>query len=269
MRKTALLCIWAALLVLSCSTKEIGERPLFISDRFPNSDHGGLQITFAPRADVYNEGVVGEVFMDGVQLADDQSGFLQPLLTLEGGREDMGYLPAGRHHFEIEEVRLEARGPTFFSGDGEIAAGAITELYLFGRGDAVEGRFISLPAVVAPGTAHVNLINLIRAGQSLEVVSCMEGSPCVPVSAPLALGEAFAGDFPVDSMKSAVGGEPVVSNGAALGYRQVPSGAVPDPPVKPLSYNYWYDWGRLSPPTNIAVAAPYWMSPTGDVQGAF
>ena len=35
------------------------------------------------------------------------------------------------------------------------------------------------------------------------------------------------------------------SNGAALGYRQVPSGAVPDPPVQPLSYNYWYDWGRF------------------------
>ena len=73
----------------------------------------------------------------------------------------MGYLPAGRHHFEIKEVRLEARGPTFFAGDGEIAAGAITVLYLFGRGDAVEGRFISLPAVVAPGMPHVNLINLI------------------------------------------------------------------------------------------------------------
>ena len=67
----------------------------------------------------------------------------------------------------------------------------------------------------------------------------------MPVSAPLALGEDFAGDFPADSMKSAAGGEPVVSNGAALGYRQVPSGAVPDPPVQPLSYNNWYDWGAF------------------------
>ena len=84
MRKTALLCIWAALLVPSCSTKEIGERPVFIPDRSPSADHGGLQITFAPRANMYNEGVVGEVFMDGVQLADDQSVAVQATARLGG-----------------------------------------------------------------------------------------------------------------------------------------------------------------------------------------
>ena len=110
-----------------------------------------------------------------------------------GGTARIGYLPAGSHHFEI---RAAGGGPTGFAGDGEIAAGSRTELYLFRPAGAVQGRFVSYPAVVAAGTAHVVLINMIRSGQSIEAVSCVDPSNCVPLSPPLALGETFAADVP-------------------------------------------------------------------------
>ena len=274
MRKTLVIVVCATSLVPACSTKEISANPVFISDHIASADHGALMIAFAPRANTntYEGTIAAEVYMDGVQLASDQYELVpvQPLFVFEGGTSSMGYLPAGRHHFEIKEPRGDVGGATFFAIDVEIAAGIMTELYLFGPADAVRGIFVVYPALVAPGTVHVSLVNLVRTGQSLEVVSCMEGSPCTPLSAPLALGEAFAGDFPVDAAQSSPGpAGPVFSNGAALSYRQVPTGAVPDPPVQPLPQGTWPIWDGLSPPSRTLEAAPYWMSPAGDIQASF
>ena len=55
----------------------------------------------------------------------------------------------------------------------------------------------------------------------------MDGSHCAPLSSPIALGETFAGDVPLDANQDWSDGRYVLSNGAALGYRQVPTPAVP------------------------------------------
>ena len=143
----------------------------------------------------------------------------------------IGYLPAGTHHFEF---RAAGGGQTVFAGDGAIPAGLTTQLYLFGPAGGVQGRFISYPAVSVVGQAHVSLINLVRTGQSIEAVGCADATQCAPLAPPLALGETFAADFPMDATQDWPNGRFVVSSGLALGFRQVPTTAVSSPRVSPL-----------------------------------
>jgi hypothetical protein len=270
-------CIGAAMVGLSaCSTQEISPEPLLIPDTTPSADHGELTISFAPREVSFEEQQANaaahtttfHAFFDGKQLAWSSSvdGSLQALIVGEGGTSRIGYLPAGSHHFEI---RAADRGPTAFAGDGEIAAGSRTELYLFGPAGGVQGRFVSYPAVVAAGTAHVVLINMVRSGQRIEAVGCVDLSNCAPLSAPLALGEVFAADVPMDATQDWPTGRYILSDGAALGYRQVPTAAVPAPPVLPLP-NSLPDAMNGSPPSGaVLAAAPVYMSPAGDIQASF
>jgi hypothetical protein len=260
----------------ACSTQEISADPVLIPDLAPSADHGELTISFAPSEVSFEEQQANAAtpptgfytFLDGRQLvwSSDVDGSLQPFVVGEAGTALIGYLPAGSHHFEI---RAAGGGPTGFVGDGEIAAGSRTEVYLFRLAGAVQGRFVSYPAVVAAGTAHVVLINMIRSGQSIEAVSCVDASNCVPLSPPLALGETFAADVPMDATQNWPNGRFIVSNGAALGYRQVPTPAVSDPPVLPLpnTLSAAMDGPMLS--GAVLAAAPIYMSPTGNIQASF
>ena len=268
------LALSAAMLApAACSTQEISADPVVVPDDMPSADHGVLQIAVAPSESSFEEQQARaatntslfQVYFDGQQLAWSSNGAPRPVLVGEGGTTGIGYLPAGRHHFD---VRAGYRGPTAFAGDGEIAAGAMTELYLFGPAGALDGRFVSYPTVPA-GTAHVVLINLVRSGQSLEAVKCVDDtSHCTPVSAPLALGETFEGDFPIDATQDWPNGRFIVSNGGALGYRQVPTAAVPDPPVLPLSYGVEPVSGSMPPGATLG-AAPVYISARGDIQESF
>jgi hypothetical protein len=259
----------------ACSTQQISADPVLIPETTPSADHGALQIGVAPReatfeeqqADATNANAFFHVFLDGQQLvwSYEFEGSLQPFVVGEGGTAGIGYLPAGSHHFEI---RAPGRGSILFAGDGEIAAGSMTELYLFGPAGAVEGRFVSYPTVAAAGTAHVVLINLIRSGQSLEAVKCVDTSHCTPLSPPVALGDTFESDFPIDATQDWPNGRFIVSNGAALGYRQVPTAAVSDPPVLPLSYGVALVEGSPAAGATL-VAAPIYMSSRGDVEASF
>jgi hypothetical protein len=268
----------AAMLVpAACSTQQISADPVVIPETTPSEDNGALQIGFAPHEATFDEQQANaatqatpffHVFFDGQQLvwSSDFDGSLQPFVVGEAGSANIAYLPAGSHHFE---VRAPDGGSIVFGGDGAIAAGAMTELFLFGPAGAIEGRFISYPTVAAAGTAHVVLINLVRSGQRLEAVKCVgDTSHCTPLSSPLALGETFVGDFPLDATQDWPNGRFIVSNGAALGYRQVPTAAVSDPPVLPLSYGVAPVAGSM-PPGATLVAAPIYMSPRGDVQESF
>jgi hypothetical protein len=260
----------------ACSTHEISADPVLIPDLAPSADNGELMISFAPSEVSFEEQQANAAthttsfyaFLDGRQLAWSSGfdGSLQPFVVGEAGISLIGYLPAGSHHFEI---RAAGGGPTVFAGDGAIAAGSTTQLYLFGPAGAVQGRFVSYPAVAAAGTAHVVLINLIRSGQTLEPVKCVaDTSHCTPLSSPLALGETFEGDFPLDATQDWPNGRFIVSSGAALGYRQVPTAAVSDPPVLPLSYGV-APVGGATPAGATLVAAPIYMSPRGDIQASF
>jgi hypothetical protein len=275
--RVSFLALSAAMVVPgACSTQEISADPVVIPDDMPSVDHGVLRIAVAPSESSFEEQQATaatntnrfEVFLDGKQLAwwSEADGAPQPLVVYEGGTTGVGYLPAGSHQFGI---RRAYGGPTVFVGDGEIAAGAMTDLYLFGPDGALDGRFVSYPTFRAAGTAHVVLINVVRSGQSLEAVKCVDDtSHCTPVSAPLALGETFEGDFPIDATQDWPDGRFIVSNGGGLGYRQVPTAVVPDPPVLPFSYGV-LPVDRSTWPGPTLVAAPIYMSPRGDIQASF
>jgi hypothetical protein len=256
----------------ACSTQEIDPEPVQMLVGGPGWNSGALEIAFAPwESDFAAEQAdnsVGDnfhLFVDGAQVAGwSYTGSLEQIVVSEGALNAIGFLPAGAHHFEI---RAGFHGPTAFAGDGVLLPGAQTNLYLFGPPGGVEGRFVSLPYAVPAGTAHVSLINLIRTGQSLEVVACADISHCTPVSPPLAIGEAFAADVPLDGRQDWPTGQFAVSNGAAIGYRQVPTPAVPDPPLHPF-FGTLDLVGPLDPATLI-VSAPLYMSPEGNVQGTF
>jgi len=167
-------------------------------------------------------------------------------------------VPAGPHHFEIVETDS---GPTIFAGDGEIKADAMNRLYLFGDLDALQARFASYASVPAPAALHVDVINLVRGGTSIEVTTCSAPGDCSPVSAPLAFGAAFAGDFAGSSDATRFW----LASGATIGYRQVPTVALPDPPLQPMRFSVPFPVSTSSVvPANV-VAAPLYMSSDGNV----
>lgn len=267
-------CVVAAELSLSaCSTQEISAEPVIIPETTPSADNGALEVAFAPnqiafadqQANNSPDTTIYYVFLDGRQLAwrSVADGSLQPFIVYEGVTAGINYPAAGTHHFE---VRVAGGGRTIFAGDGEILAGSTTRLYLFGLAGTIEGRFVAYPSIAAEGTAHVSVINLVRTGQSIEVVSCTDLTHCTSLSPQLALGETFAADYPMDTAQDWPTGRFVVSNGAALGYRQVPTSLVPGPPVIPL---FGVPLLPALPTSATLMAAPVYMSPTGDVQSSF
>jgi len=272
LQRNAGLLVAAGLALSACYTQEISAEPVLLVDGVPRADYGTLQVSFAPRDATFQEQQANAAvrtasfypFVDGRQLAwAGVDGAPQPFEVLEGATVGIGSLPAGPHHFEI---RTAGKGPTVFAGEGEIAAASTTRFYLFGPAGAVEGRFVSFPDVVAAGTTHVSLINLLRTGQTLEVVGCSDGSHCAPLSAPLAVGDVFAADLRLDATQDWPNGRYVVSNGLGIGYRQVPNAAAPDPPVQPLPPDV-YGLGAVSPNSTL-TAAPIYMSPLGDTQAS-
>ncbi len=247
----------AGVLALSaCATEEIGP------GAGPPPAEGTLLIAFAPTDATFEErqarlalepiGTGYRVLMDGVQL-----GFAAPLTVTQGGESFISPIPAGLHHFEIVETDS---GPTLFAGDGEIEANAMNRLYLFGDLDDLQARFTSYASVPAPDTLHVDVINLVRGG-SIEVTTCSDPGDCSPVSAPLAFGEAFAADFAGRSDATRFW----LASGATIGFRQVPTAALPDPPIQPMRFSVPFPVSASSVvPANV-VAAPLYMSSEGNV----
>lgn len=261
-RRSSVFCIGVGVLALSaCATEEVGP------GAGPPPAEGTLLIAFAPAEATFEErqarlavepiGTRYQVLMDGVRL-----GFAAPLTVTQGGESVISPVPAGTHHFEIVEPD---GGPTIFAGDGEIKASGMNRLYLFGDLDDLQARFTSFAFVPAPDTVHVDVINLVRGGTTIEVATCSAPGNCSPVSAPLAFGAAFAGDFAGSSDATRFW----LASGATIGFRQVPTEALPDPPLQPMRLNVPFPVST-SPvvPANV-VAAPLYMSSDGNVQWSF
>jgi hypothetical protein len=251
-----------------CDTQEIAPEKVlvaasggpdagFLSVVFPQMDD-----TFAAeqaRAATQKSSKQYRVFMDGELLAyDGGSSGPYPFLVGEGGTSSIRYFAAGPHHFTI----AAAGGSPIFDADGDIAAGGTTTLFLFGTIDSLQGKFIDVANSPPAGMEHVTVVNLMRSGQQIEVVSCTNATTCVPVEGgPLAEGASFNDDVP------AVGAfgytSSVDGDGAGYRYRQVPTASVPNPPVIPLtsssgtpsSANFW--------------GAPVYMSDEGVPQIVF
>jgi hypothetical protein len=271
-RMTARMCRYHALFVGAavaalpgCGTQEISADPeqfYYISGQ-TSPDQGLLLIAFAPTAPTFEAQQSGagnttayHLAVDGkLAVWSDDDGNRWPQTMSEGGEFGAGFFAPDRYHFTI---RASNDDQTIFDGDHDIPPDSVTFLYLFGdRPDALQSRWMSVPQVPAAGIQHVGLINLVRAGQSIELVSCADaaGSACTSVSPPLARGESFADDFPLSPN--------------TIGFRQVPTDAVPAPPVQPLTR-----YLGTSPQNGMVeaasiVAAPIYMSPQGDIWSYF
>jgi hypothetical protein len=274
-RPVFLMLMGAALLAVpACSTQEIGPGPVTYVGNAAGPDNGELLVVFPSPSETYEEqqaraasgGYTASytLYLDGKQLVWEVDGRLQPALLGEGAQASAGFLPSGPHQFAIVGAK---GGPTVFVGDVEIVPGFLTRLYLFGRLRALEGRFVSHPAEPPPGMLHVSVINLVRDGRSVEVVSCGNADDCTSVSPALALGRHFGADFP------AADGQPyALADGRRIGWRQAPTAAVPSPPVQQLTWEMMETATRAFvppfPPATFAVA-PLYLSPQGDPLSTF
>jgi hypothetical protein len=276
-RRYRTLGIGAALLALpACSTQELSPRPLTIAGTEPSAESGHLTIVFPPPDATYEQWqarisgapsfTAYHVFMDGNQLAFGSVDDAQPLVIGEGSMADAGHLPAGTHQFE---VAVAGGGPTVFAGEGAFSPGSTTQLFIFGAHAPLQGRVVSYPAIPAPGMLHASVTSLVRSGQTVEVVSCLDGAACEPLSPPLALGQTFDADFPGGgSLETGYR----LASGATLGWRQVATDPGRTSPVQQLCARCAfenYDPGMpLTSPANL-TAAPVYVSADGQVLSSF
>jgi hypothetical protein len=227
----------------------------------PNT--GGMLVAFAPTDSTFAAEqarvmtapnlTTYDVLVDGeLAMLDDDAGRASPVTVMEGGTSQRGYLSAGPHHFTIGPPG----GPSVFDGDGEVPGGGTVHLFLLGPLQGLQGRFVSTPDMPAAGNEHVTVVNLMRSGQAIEVVSCTEVT-CTPISDALALGDDF--DTEVPAVLSEDPTSSLTDEGTGVGYRLVPSASVPAPPVLPL----------FADPPAIFVAAPVYMSDQGQLQVGF
>jgi hypothetical protein len=242
-----------------------------------NDEQGAFVIAFAStdpdyatsqlrlRADP--NGIAYPTYVDGKELVYEGSD-APSIVIFEGSEMPVGFLTAGTHHVVIGNIAAP-----IFESDAQFAAGTVTHLYLYGPAAGLLGTFISDPITPAAGTERVSAINLVLAGQQIELVSCTNASTCTPVSMPLALGQSFTADLPADAGATAgsAGGQYSLTDaGVGIGYRQVATAAVPSPPVLPLfrGVNFASYTSSANRPAYF-VAAPIFMAADGQVQASF
>lgn len=255
-----------------CGTEDINPDHVVKALTEPSPDTGGLVIMFPPSEDTYQQQQASaatnlnptpyHVFLDDQLLAiDDGRGGLDAIVLSRGAASGIGYVPVGAHHVRIQP----ADGPAIFEGDGTVAAGDTTELFLHGPLTGLQGRFVVVPDDAPPGQEHVTVANLMGSGQTIEVVSCASGTACAAISPALALGDVFDADLPDSS--AANHAQSLSDDGTGVGYRLVPSASLPNPPVLPL--HVWSFGTRRSPPPAVFLTAPVYMSEQGQPQIVF
>ena len=197
-------------------------------------------------------------------VSDSGGGNLTPFTVGEGGAASIGYLEAGTHHFAI----AASGSAPIFEVNGQITGAATTTLFLYGALNALQGRFATLRDAVTAGAEHDVVVNLMRSGQSIEVVSCTDGT-CTPVSPALALGDVFDAEFPSpDAAGSTYSLNSLTDTGTGIGYRLVPSTTAPAPPVLPLYLAFTLGVSTVPQAPNF-VGAPVFISDQGDPQILF
>jgi hypothetical protein len=263
----------------SCSTEEIGPDELAVT-AIRTDGQGFLLVVLAPDADTYEQDqarIVQEgpsfvqygIQLDGRRLIDDNGGMPWPLSAGEGNETGCGYLPAGTHHFALI---APSDGHAVFAGDYELLSGRVNHLYVFGHLAALQGAFTSYPYAPSPGTQHLALTNLLRTGQTLEVVSCSGGDPetCAAISPPVGYGQSFATE--VAGADVTADGVSLETPGPGLGYRQVATPGVPTPPANHFDLAIDPpDQTETIPGTYPAnyVSAPIFMSADGSIEESF
>jgi hypothetical protein len=267
-----LLISLAALTLPACGTEELRADHVVVTYMPTDPTAGGLLVALAPSAATYDQLQADSranktdawyhLLIDGKELVFDEAGSFRAVVVARGGTFGGGFHAAGAHHFAF----VAPGGSTAVETDGVIATGAVNRLYLFGRADELQTRFISYPIAPPPGDQHIHAINLVREGGTrIEIVDCVDATTCTPVSPPLALGDTFDADLPIRATSDG-GSSSLSAGGAGYGYRQVPTAALPTPPVLSL-------WGAESPVTTepgvpaVWLAAPIYMASDGTFLG--
>jgi hypothetical protein len=275
MRCHPVYAIAAALLALpACATRDIypnpfsgpigpidtkkGEMEIFLGPPFAMVEEAGNAPWTMPAGRYY-------VFLDGNQwVGERDNGPPIPISLFDDTELSMNFLAAGSHHFQITAVD---GGATVFEGDVDVPGGSVTRLYLVGGINELQGRFVSFPAWPPAKTLHISAINLVRSDARIEVVRCT-ANHCVAASPPLAFGESFDADFAADGWGEEYG-RYAFGFDSGIGYRRVPTDALPAPPVAVLVPAYATPQnGETVRPPNL-IAAPFYLSEQGEVAGYF
>jgi hypothetical protein len=276
----ALACTLLA--VAGCGTEEFRGHVLIASNEAA-PDKGGVLLAIAPEeySDEPADGEMRNLGRTSYQLLADGDVVCTPdgtaILTSAGGAPAWAYyLPAGPHHFTIAEPGQ----PPIFEGDGQIPSGGTANLFLYGPVDHATGVFAPTPMIPSTGNEHITVANLLRSGQTLEVVTCSDATTCTPLSSALALGDVFDAEVAAvfdecdRSSLSNVGSwtaggcfTSLTTRGAGIGYRLVPTASLPNPPVNALTWGMTDLIGDSSNPrAPIFVAAPAFMTDQGRPQ---
>jgi hypothetical protein len=281
----ALLFAVIVLALPACGIENIQPDHLLVASTEAGPDKGGVVVWLSPPEDTEaawqretpntSTPTAYQVFIDSDRVSDNPA---EPdlLSTTVGGVPGQArYIDAGPHHFTVAAL---GRTPVF-AGDGQVPGGGTAVLLLFGPLDALRGIFLSIPDQPSAGNAHITLVNLMRGGQTIELVSCSDATTCTPVSPALALGDLFDAELPAVSdacdpsftAGSAFEGGCFTSRptgGAGFGYRFFPSASLPNPPVNALTVGVW-DHQLKAPETRTFVNAPVYMSDQGQSQFVF
>lgn len=284
MNRQGLSAIWLACTLAAlaaCSTEDI--RGFLIPSDQAGSDKGGVIVGFSPTEQTYQAAeqplenpapTQYHLLVDGeVVSGPDGYGLFT---TVPGGSLNwVYYLGAGPHHFAIA-----ASGQTpVFEGDGQVPSEGTANLFLYGPLDGVKGVLAPTPRIPSAGNEHITVVNLMRSGRSIEVVTCNDATTCTPISAGLALGDLFDAEVPaaVDDCdpSSSIPGTwsggcftSLTTTGAGIGYRLVPTASLPNPPVNALTWSVG-DSISIDPRPLIFVAAPVFMTDEGRSQFVF
>jgi len=245
------------------------------------ADKGGVLVAFSPTASSFDDeqaqlaadasaaqgspaSELWHLWIDDQRaVLDAGDGQVRPVTVSEGGLSPLGYLEAGPHHLMVGT----SDGASIFDGDAQVPSGGTLRLFLFGRLEALQGRFVATPDVPASGNEHVTVVNLLRTGQSLEVVSCTGAAACVPVSAALGMGDLFDTEVPACPDDAAA---TMTADGVGIGYRAPPSPSMPAPPVLPLQRPTPSAGGSTEAAAPaVFVAAPVYMSDQGQLLFGF
>ena len=282
---SAILLACPLLALAACGTEEIPGNRLVPSDQ-GGPDKGGVLVGFSPTEDTYEAAAKAMttpartqyvLWVDGKVVVE--AGGDAPITMFAGGNPSwVYYLEAGAHHFEIA---APGQAPVF-QGDGQVPGGGTANLFLYGPLDRVKGVLVPTPLVPSAGNEHVTVVNLMRSGQTLEVVTCNDATTCTPISPALALGDVFDTEVPAvfddcdPASPASIAGTwsgggcftSRMTTGAGIGYRLVPTASLPNPPVNALTWGV-SDSLLTGPRPPIFVAAPIFMTAEGQSQFVF
>jgi hypothetical protein len=261
-----------------CSTEEVGSDKFLLTSEQTGTNTATMAVALAEDFDTFEQrnaaaaaGHVSETYflrVDG-RWALLRSGDMiwQPPIG-PGTFSASSWIPAGTHRFELVDAAGHVVATT---GPYSIESGKVNRLCFFGHRAALQHRFISIGLDVPAGQQRYSVLNLIRTGVPIEVITCSDTEAarpqeCTVVSPPLAYGEGAIGDAPTTPSSRNPDGSSRYPDARGVYYRMAGASA----PVPPLPlYLEWQTTANIEPADQVPiyVAAPEFMGSDGFAGG--